>query len=383
MSLKTTTAKDVGERHLSGDQSLAERLADALTESGDVERYTHGFHTYPAGLHPDCARQLIVELQGERILDPFCGGGTVLVEARAAGKAAIGRDVSEVALLVSRTRSATPSEAELTRFRSLARAMTERARNADIDVNDERFLKLKDWYAPCALIELDSLRQEIRAVECESTRRQLWAAFSSILVKVSWRRSDTSAKRVKHRRPPGTTAILFHKKVRELARKQAALREAVPEGTPAAEVAQGDARKLVLNEAVDLVLTSPPYPAVYDYVPMQHLRHIWIGVDAAAGLESELGARRHWRGGRRRAIRQWTADTRAWTAQTAKQLSTGGRLVVVIGDGLTPSGRVNCVSVTEQAAKDAGLRFVARASLERPDFARQDSRWEHVFVFER
>ena len=41
----------------------------------------------------------------------------------------------------------------------------------------------------------------------------------SILVKVSWRKSDTSMQRVKHDRPVGTAAILFHKKARELGRK--------------------------------------------------------------------------------------------------------------------------------------------------------------------
>lgn len=383
MSSKKTAEKVAGERILMGDEALAEMLAESLAESSVVDRYTHGFHTYPAGLHPDCVRRILSEVQGDTVLDPFCGGGTVLVESMAQGKKTLGRDISPVALLVARARTAVPSDEDLTRFRSAARAMTEAARHAEADLMEDRFLKLADWYAPCALMELDSIRQDIQDVEDMAIRRQLIAAFSSILIKVSWRKSDTSAKREKHRRPPGTAAIMFHKKVRELARKQAALRDAIPEGVPKADVRHGDVRTLELEEPVDLVITSPPYPAVYDYVPMQHLRHIWLGVNSEPGKHAELGARRHWREGRRQAQKKWRKDTFAWTKRMSSVMSKGGHLIVVIGDGLTPTGRIDCVSATQDAAREAGLELRARASIERPDYARKDSRWEHIFMFER
>ena len=383
VSNKKTAHKVAGERILKGEPVLAAMLADALAESSVVDRYTHGFHTYPAGLHPDCVHRILSEVEGGTVLDPFCGGGTVLVEAMAKGKTAIGRDISPVALLVARARTAVPSDEALTRFRSTARAMTEKARHADTDVTEERFLKLADWYAPCALMELDSIRQDIQEVSDMDLRRQLIAAFSSILIKVSWRKSDTSAKREKHRRPPGTAAIMFHKKVRELARKQMTLREVVESGTPKANVAHGDVRSLELDNPVDLIITSPPYPAVYDYVPMQHLRHIWLGVNSEPGKHAELGARRHWREGRRSAQKKWRKDTFAWTKQMAHLMNEGGNLIVVIGDGLTPTGRIDCVGATQEAAHEAGLRLRARASIDRPDYARKDSRWEHIFMFTR
>ena len=45
-----------------------------------ADRVTHGFHTYPAGLNPDAARDLLALFPGDSLHDPFCGGGTVLVE---------------------------------------------------------------------------------------------------------------------------------------------------------------------------------------------------------------------------------------------------------------------------------------------------------------
>jgi hypothetical protein len=95
--------------------------------------------------------------------------------------------------------------------------------------------------------------------------------------------------REKHERPAGTAAIFFHKKTRELARQMAELRDALPPDTPASEIALADAREARLRTPVALVLTSPPYPSTYDYLPMQHLRLVWLG---GGRTSREIGARR-------------------------------------------------------------------------------------------
>lgn len=380
---RTTEGKPAYGVRTHGDPALAASLVDALAAIEPVDRWTHGFHTYPAGLHPDAAAALVAAFEGDTLLDPFCGGGTTLVEGRAAGRRVLGRDLSETALRVSIARAATPTDEQLTAFRSTARKMTEAARGATEPPPARYREALQDWYAPHVLCELASLRRDLAQVDDPAIRAQLEACFSSILVKVSWRKSDTSAQRVKHDRPRGTTAVLFHKKVRELARRQTALREAVPEGTPEADVRGADARNLQWPEPVDLVLTSPPYPSVYDYLPLQHLRRVWLGGEDPKAFEAEIGPRREWRQGVRAARRSWRDDTHAWQAACARVLRPGGHLVIVIGDGLTPAGPVDTVEPTRKAAAAAGLQEVAWASLQRPDHARGSSRWEHVFAFRR
>lgn len=377
--MRKTAGKQANESILLGDRARAEELSTALAQSSEESRLTHGFHTYPAGLHPDAAAALVAAFPSEAVLDPFCGGGTVLVEARAAGRRAVGRDLSPVAIRVARARTGTPDEAHLTRVRSRARKLTEAARSAEQPPEERIAGVLEQWYAPHVLCELESLRAGIAASEPE-LRPLLEVAFSSILVKVSWRKSDTSARREKHERPAGTAAILFHKKVRELGRRIAALREVVPPGTPEADIVRGDARALSVDP-VDLVLTSPPYPSTYDYLPLQHLRHVWLGDHVRD--EHEIGPRRAWRAGERAARRAWQRDTLAWTQAAAGALVEGGHLVVVIGDGHTPAGAVDASAPTEAAAREAGLVAVARASVARPDHARGIERWEHVFAFHK
>ena len=366
--------------HRKGGDS-GDTLALALAAMGEVERVTHGFHTYAAGLHPDAAARLVQAFPGDSVLDPFVGGGTVLVEGRVAGRRTIGRDVSPVAVLVATARTTTVGEETLTRMRSAARHLAEVARKARRDPPDFILRAVADWYAPYVLHELEAIRAGIEEMEPGLARALLEACFSSILVKVSWRRSDTSQQRVRHDRPPGTAAVLFHKKARELGRRIAALRELVPAGTPPSDLALEDARRLTIAEPVDLVLTSPPYPSTYDYLPMQHLRTVWLGLPQGDG---EIGSRRAFREeGHRDARQEWMDDTRAWTSRAVHWLRPGGHLVIVIGDGLTPSGPIDSAAVTDEAARDAGFEPFARASVERPDFARDTMRWEHALAYVR
>ncbi len=366
-----------------GDADLARALSAALAQSGETARYTNLFHTYPAALHADAARDLLALFPSERVLDPFCGGGTVLVEARAAGRRSFGCDISPVAVRVARARCATPDDTLLSALRSRARALAAlaRAASASGELPESRILRaVESWYGEHVLRELECLRRGI-AESDPAVRVLLEAVFASILVKVSWRASDTKAAREKHHRPPGTTAILFHKRTRELARQMVELRAVVPPGTPEAEIWLGDARELRVRDPVDLVLTSPPYPSTYDYVPMQHLRHVWLGdrPDAAR----EIGARRLFRRGAHAARDVWRRDTEMWSERVARALANGGHLVLIVGDGWIPSGVVDAAAPSVDAARRAGLELVAGASLERPDTGGRAQLKEHIFAFRK
>jgi hypothetical protein len=382
-SVRDTRGKATVDIIVRGDESIGQPMSAALTADEKVERFTHGFHTYPAGLHPDAARDLLALFPSKTLLDPFCGGGTTLVEGRISGRTTFGRDLSSVAMRVSRARTATPSDEQLTQFRSASRKLAAEAR-ACRDLPPPEILEpAKEWYSQHVMRELWGLRQGIAAEPDPHTRRQLEAILSSILIKTSYRKSDTSAKRERYDRPAGTTSVLFHKKARELARQQIALREVVPPGTPDTDLAIQDARSLKMRSPVELIITSPPYPAVYDYLPLQHLRRIWLGAAAGEEAAHEIGARRHWRTSGRKARQRWAEDTARWMGACAQSLKTGGHLIVIVGDGLTPTGPVDTLGSSSNGAKEAGLELVARASLLRPDHARDDARWEHALCWRK
>lgn len=355
-----------------GDETLSKLLAEALVMDGAVERATHGFHTYPARMHPDAAQALIAECPGA-VHDPFCGGGTVVLEGLLAGRQTTGTDLSPIAVLVSAARTADPELASS--MRSAARKITEAARlRVDVEVPE----LAERWFQPHVAQELGRIRDGIAGAKPE-VQPLLRALLSSIVIKCSYRKSDTQNRRETHHRAPGTTAILFHKKARELGRWL----ETLPEG-PRPGVALGDARRDVPGHDCGLVLTSPPYPGVYDYLPMQQLRAAWLDLDLGPGSAGEVGSRRSFRAkGRKDALKRWREDTDAWIGTQARCLPAGGRMVIVVGDGLVGDRMVDALGPTVEAFKRAGLSVVARASADRPDHAREAVRIEHMVMAER
>jgi hypothetical protein len=327
-------------------------------------------------MHPDSARDLISALPGPApgVHDPFCGGGTVPTEALMAGRPASGTDLSPIALWVTRTRTARPIHAG--GLRRASRKIAAQAQEPGPVWIPEI---AADWYEPHVLDELGRIRAEIEAVEDRAVQNLLLGVLSSIVIKASFRESDTSNRRRPYHRPPGTTAVLFHKKARELGR----MLEQLPEAGDV-HVRMGDARRVGAPEGTGLILTSPPYPGVYDYVPMQQLRYAWLDLDPSSGLVGEVGSRRQFRAqGRRDALQNWRRDTRAWIACQTERLEPGGFFAIMIGDGLVGGRPVDTLSPTVEAMEAAGLEIAARASADRPDHARDTTRTEHLVLGRR
>src|SRR3989442_10971296 len=69
-------------------------------------KYTHYLFRFPAKFHPPVVRCLIERYtrEGDTILDPFCGSGTLLVEAAIAKRTILGLDVDPVAAFISRVK---------------------------------------------------------------------------------------------------------------------------------------------------------------------------------------------------------------------------------------------------------------------------------------
>lgn len=64
-------------------------------DTSSPSKLTHYLFRFPAKFHPPVAQTLIEDysLEGDCVLDPFCGSGTLLVEALRAGRDAVGTDI--------------------------------------------------------------------------------------------------------------------------------------------------------------------------------------------------------------------------------------------------------------------------------------------------
>lgn len=82
-------------------------VVEAVVNQGKVNESPHTFYKYPARFAPSFAREVIRAFsnEGEVVLDPFCGGGTTLLEAMSLGRRAAGMDVSTLATFIARAKT--------------------------------------------------------------------------------------------------------------------------------------------------------------------------------------------------------------------------------------------------------------------------------------
>lgn len=378
-----------GEIDRGGDERASELLAHAVdvapaTEADAPDRaHVHGFHAYPARAHPVTARRLVDAFAPARglVLDPFCGSGTILIEAMLAGRNALGTDLNPLAVMLARAKTY-PRKPEA--IAALIAAAQEVAAFADARRKAKqgatRRLPQEDVsiFAPHVLLEMDGLRAGIEKAPPEA-RPDLQLVFSSILVKLSAKRGDTSDEPLEKRVSAGYPARLFVRKTEELAERFAEFAELLPKPTPRARVLLDDAAKLakVDEGSVDAVITSPPYVATYDYLAHHELRMRWLDLDTRRLAKDELGARRHYeRMTPDEARASWERELEKFLRALARVTKRGAPVVLLIADSATPRGprgeRPEALRADEIVADTAAhvktFEPVARASQARPHF---------------
>lgn len=379
---------------LSGDRKRAAVLARAWSAAaGDGRFLTHGFHAYPARLHPLVARQLVLDLSaaGERVLDPFAGSGTVLIEAFAADRRAVGTDVNPVAVRLAhlktrRTSGAARRDLEQ-RAASISGRVAASGRSFDHARADRQWLQ---WFAPHVLRELAALGAEVAAAEPPPLRAALEMILSSLLVKLSRRAGDTSDERRPKQLAQGMATRLFRDRATELALGLRELAAAAPPEAPEPLVLRADARQLPLRaNSVDLVVTSPPYLGTYDYAEFQELRADLLDFDPRRVAYREIGRRRG-RDEPSDRVADFEHDLCRALKQVRRVLRKGRFAAVVIGDSRVDRERVAGDRVLAAAARAADLDVVAGAAQERPildagaaqAFGRE-GRFEHIVLLRR
>jgi hypothetical protein len=334
-------------------------------------------------MHPHIVRRLLRRMAppGSRVLDPFCGSGTTLVEAVLRQCQGFGVDAHPLAVRLTRLKCSLWPEAELEQLSELGQQIGEtawrkarmRERSASRAEPDPREL---EWFEPHVRFEIANLKEGIAAVEWSRGKDALEMVLSSILVKVSNLASDSNATLLTRQIPRGFTSQRFADRTQELCSALYELRKAAPEGAKSPKVREGDARWIrgVQEASIDVIVTSPPYVGVYDYPAHQELRCAILGIDDSESGRAEIGARRRMMVEPTRAADHWLADMTAALTQARKLLTPGGSAFVMVGNSRVAGQVVDSATLLEEAALAAGLDHVATASQGRPEFTPRSER---------
>lgn len=272
---------------------------------------THGLHEYPARMIPQIAKRLIERYSevGERILDPFCGSGTTLVEARLAKRYSVGIDINPFAVLLAKVK-ATPIDFKSVGFDHID-FLSKIENEYKYALNNGKLPQpprdicrnLLHWFKVRVAQDLEFLYQKINEVENEDVKDLLKVVFSDTVFKTS--NIDLRSSRFIRTMPkekltnfnPNVLAqfrkklIMSVHQVNLLTKKVKSIDLEWNPTPPVVSVRRGDARSLPFeDEAIDAIVTSPPYGEeknTIGYVRWAKLSLMWLRLDGKTIKNSE------------------------------------------------------------------------------------------------
>lgn len=287
--------------HTERRQILEELVAGDLDFKGQDSSYaSHNFHAFAAKFPPQLPRVFIAGLTspGEIVLDPMMGSGTALLEAYLLDRQAIGCDLDPLAIRQSQVKTTWISPGLLTQS---AHDVIVHAQRWLATVQDpepllhERYTPkaiefIQYWFLPETQLQLLALVQALECLPDGPMRDFMEVAFSSIIVTKSG--GVSLARDLAHSRPHRVTDKVPRDAVQQFAarvRKNIQSIAGLPRKDHQPIVRRGDARQLPLDDnAVDLVVTSPPYANAIDYMRAHKFSLVWFGnrLEALATLRS-------------------------------------------------------------------------------------------------
>ena len=158
--------------------------------------YTHGFHLYPARMHPEIAKRLISKYASDQkkvVFDPFMGSGGVLVEALIHGNNSVGIDVNPFAVLLSKvkTRTIIPALLQKTFETILSKSQNDHSKKTRYDTAPKsKSLDLSFWYKPDVIYKLEILKHHIFGLEKSVVKDFFKVCFSLTSRKASNQRNS-------------------------------------------------------------------------------------------------------------------------------------------------------------------------------------------------
>jgi DNA modification methylase len=247
---------------------------------------------------------------GQYVIDPFCGSGTVLLEAALKNLPAAGCEINPAAYAMAKfmALSNLPSSARIDTF--------ERVQNV--------VLRLSGTYHDMPLFEThDDFRQRYKNLL--EFAKDLFAAVDNkretLLALVVLMRAESCGR--------GDLISAIRKACVTVKEDLLGL----PNSKTPIEVELCDARltHCRFRAIGELIITSPPYINVFNY--HQNYRAILevLGIDLLKVAESEIGSNRKNRANRFRTVIQYTLDMEQCLASFALTLKRHGTLILVVG----------------------------------------------------
>jgi site-specific DNA-methyltransferase (cytosine-N4-specific) len=379
-------------------------------ENAETDYLTHNFHSYPAKFIPQIPSKVIgtYSKEGDVVLDPFCGCGGALVEAKLLGRHSVGVDINPLACLVTKVKVTPVSESSLGQIDKLLS-------NIEIDINSaygqsqlvhlgksrfevSPFYNIDKWFQKHVQKELAIIKGNVDSISEKNLKDFCLVAFSSIINRVSNMESETRYACVSKKIAPKKTFELFQAKLKNMASK---MREfALRCKDVRTDVYCADARKLdfLKDGSIDLVVTSPPYIYAWDYNLIHRFRLFWLSYSREYIIDlqnKEIGS--HLRLERKQkaandpsvAVNDYVSDMSQALSEMSRVCKNGAMCCTVLGSSQLEGKKIEIDKILIDVARKCDFelenRFIRVINPKRKatNLAFARIRREHVLLFRK
>ena len=277
---------------------------EIVSELNSTERYSHLIHSYPAKL---LCHIPFFFLQTDYfcptngiVLDPFCGTGTVMLEANISGINAKGADANPLACLISRVKTTYIKKEDLQKTLGTIISRAKRCNTND-------YLELPSisrWFSKSTILQLWHLECAIKNVKDIKHQDFFMMCLSNLVKKVSYADPSISVPVKLNperfiQKPERMESIKFKLKTLEnidvydkfenicqLNINRIDTLENIYSNGITSEIISNDARflakkdgskEVLQDKSIDLILTSPPYAGAQKYIRSSWLNLYWLG----------------------------------------------------------------------------------------------------------
>lgn len=328
----------------------------ALSESELKPFNARKYHWYPATFVPEIPFTLIEILTspGATIYDPFSGIGTTYFQALSLNRIPIGTDICKVAVDYTENLSTLfdPDCDHQRILHSLDEKFNDYSEGTDYstEVPEEILLEeLRPWYSEpdfqkfCFLFQLEAtsenqfekaaLRIAISdALKSHCSQNRGWGCIADNMHPKKEQIMDKRALSGVNSK----VQVLLRDLDNHLATAGAYYEEIYSNVRDSQTIFHTDVREFdgIIDASVDLVVTSPPYPEMTDYVAAQRLSYYWLGEKVGLSdqfnddMNTEIGARR--KRSRRSSNREYLEMMYEANDNIVSKVSEGGYLCYVL-----------------------------------------------------
>jgi len=325
---------------------------------------TNTMHPYPAKFIPQIPHHFIQQLSniGDNVYDPFLGSGTTAVEANILGRNAIGNDVNELAVLISKVKTTPISNRKLI---TLDRLLNKIYNRIDLLYSGKKnriskpdILNLDLWFEEFVINELVIIKEEIDKLDDIDLVDFCLVALSGIIINVSRQDSDTRYVRVAKNISHFDTYNKFSKQLSKLRKIMNASSKLIENGNSVFKVADTRIENIFEENSADLAVTSPPYPNAYDYHLYHKYRLFWLGMNPHELRKLEIGAHADYSKKNGHNEFDFMKDMEKCFLNTSKILKPGSYFVLVIGDSILKGRNIQNNEILKQSALNTPFNFV-------------------------